>query len=204
MTDYHFIYRQFISGRMGAFYKAFYPQLLLYAAGILGDRLAFMAEDCVQNAVLTTYLHRDELEEMEKWRGWLIKSVRNNALMQLRGEEQKLKYERHGLLSEDEAEDIHLATIEQEVYSELFSAIETLPEKYRQIFDLCFSNGLKNMEVAELLNIAEITVKKRKAKMIAILREKLGKNIDEAYILLLLHTSLCTSTSFHLLHSPLS
>lgn len=200
MTDYHNIYRQFISGRMGAFYKTFYSQLLLYAAGILGERLSFMAEDCVQNAVLTTYLHRDELEDMEKWRGWLIKSVRNNALMQLRGEEQRLRYERHGLMSQDEAEDIYLATIEQEVYTELFAAIESLPEKYRQIFDLCFSSGMKNIEVAELLNIAEITVKKRKAKMIALLREKLGKNIDEAYLLLILHTC----TSFHFLYPPLS
>lgn len=189
MTDYHFIYRQFISGRMGSFYKTFYSQLLLYAAGILGDRLSFMAEDCVQNAVLNTYLRRNELEDMEKWRAWLITAVRNNALMQLRGEEQRLKYEQHGLLSQDEAEDTHLATIEQEVYVELFTAIDTLPEKYRQIFDLCFSGGMKNAEVAELLNIAEITVKKRKAKMIALLREKLGKNIDEAYLLLIVHTS---------------
>ncbi len=184
---------------MGVFYKTFYSQLMLYAAGIFGDRLSFMAEDCVQNAVLATYLHRSDLEDMDKWRAWLITSVRNNALMQLRGEQQKQKYERHGMISQDEAEDLHLASIEQEVYLELFSAIESLPEKYRQIFDLCYSNGLKTAEVAEILNIAEITVKKRKAKMIALLRRKLGKNIDEAYLLLLLHTSL----SFQLLGTGL-
>ncbi len=43
--------------------------------------------------------------------------------------------------------------------------------------------GLRNAEIAERLGVAEITVKKRKARMLAMLRERLG---PEAYLLLIL------------------
>lgn len=67
----------------------------------------------------------------------------------------------------------------------LYAAIEELPEEYRQIFDLSFEQGLRNPEVAKLLDVAEITVKKRKARMIDLLRKRLGKSSDEIIALLI-------------------
>lgn len=186
MADYHFTYRQFMLGKMAPFYETFYARLIMYATRILGERLAYVAEDCVQSAVLSTYLHKNEMDDMDKWRACLLTAVRNNALMQLRRDELRKKYENHGMLSQNEAEDVRLAMIEQDVYTELFAAIDTLPEKYRQIFELCYARGLKNADVAEILNVAEITVKKRKAKMIELLREKLGPDIDGAYLFILM------------------
>lgn len=186
MTELNDIFRQFKAGRMRPFYSACYPRLLLYATRILGPRLSFMAEDCVQAAVLNTYIRRRDIGDMQKWRAWLLTAVRNNALMQLRGDEQKRKYEEYGMLSMDETEDVSLAMIEQDVYTQLFNAVDSLPEKYREIFFLNFRDGLKLAEIAERLNVAEITVKKRKAKLIELLRERLGSNIDEAYIFILL------------------
>ena len=49
--------------------------------------------------------------------------------------------------------------IEQEVYVALFSVVRSLPEKYRSVFELSFEQGLRNVEVASMLNVAEITVK---------------------------------------------
>lgn len=188
MVDFTSIYHHFKNGRMRPFYSAMYPRLLLYASRILGERLSYMAEDCVQTAVMNTYLRRNDIDDAQKWRAWLLTAIRNNALMQLRGDEYRRQYENSTMLSENETEDVNLAIIEQEVYSRLFSAVDALPEKYKEIFRMNFEEGMKLSEIAETLNVAEITVKKRKAKLIELLRKKLGENIDEAYIILLLST----------------
>ncbi len=187
MTDYEFIYRQFMMGRMEPFYKSLYRRLLLYSVNILGDRLSFLAEDCVQNAVMSIYMRRSEINSMDQWRGWLITAIRNNSLMQIRLEEKRHKYEEYSAFTQEKAEEMLFARIEQDVYTQLFSAIDALPEKYRELFELCFTKGLKTAEVAQMLDIAEITVKKRKAKMLALIRERLTNNIDDAMLLLLLN-----------------
>lgn len=185
VADYQHIFASFLAGRMTPFYAVIYPRLLSYASRILGPTLAYMAEDCVQEAVMNTYMRRDELTDVNMWRGWLLTAVRNNALMMLRKEDLGRRYAEYGMLSADEAEDVSLAMIEQDVYVRLFAAVRQLPEKYRSIFELSFEQGLKNGDVAALLNVAEITVKKRKAKLIDLLRERLGGNIDEYYVLLI-------------------
>ena len=51
-----------------------------------------------------------------------------------------------------------------------------LYEKYQQVFDLSFEQGLKNEEAAQLLNISINGFNKRKAKMISLLRDKFKEN----------------------------
>lgn len=177
--DYKHIHEHFITGSMQPLYSGLYPRLLSYAMRILGPQLSYLAEDCVQDAIMNTYIRRDELEDMNKWRGWLLISIRNNALMAMRKEELSQRYAEYGMLSNNVEEDLSLAIIEQETYSALFAIIDSLPEKYRELFELSFEQGLKNAEVAKLLRVAEVTVKKRKAKMIDIIKARLGKGVDE-------------------------
>lgn len=60
----------------------------------------------------------------------------------------------------------------------IYGAIEELPAEYRTLLRMSFEEGLKNAEIAQRLGVAEITVKKRKAKMLEMLRDKLGGNVD--------------------------
>lgn len=170
---------------MQPLYSELYSRLLRYAMRLLGPQLSYLAEDCVQEAILNTYIRRKELSGMDQWRGWLLTSIRNNALMAMRKEEQNQRYAQHGMLSENVEEDLSLAIIEQETYTALFSIIRSLPEKYRRLFELSFEQGLKNSEVAKLLSVAEITVKKRKAKMIDLIKMKFGHHIDESTLTLI-------------------
>ena len=64
--------------------------------------------------------------------------------------------------------------------------MDALPEMYRELFRLSFEQGLKNAEIAELLCVSEITVKKRKARMLEKIRRLLGRDIDNYMMLLLL------------------
>ena len=52
---------------------------------------------------------------------------------------------------------------------------------------MSYREGLKNAEIAARLGIAEITVKKKKAKILALLSSRMG-DISPAIVLLLLET----------------
>ena len=86
-----------------------------------------------------------------------------------------------------------LDIVEQETVDIIYTAVQSLPEIYRQIFELSFEQALRNSEVAEQLAIAEITVKKRKARLLELLRQRLGRSISEEYILMLLSMQLADS-----------
>ena len=72
----------------------------------------------------------------------------------------------------------------------LYDAIESLPQKDRAILRMSFVEGLRNADIAKRLDIAEITVKKHKARIMAMLRDKLQLPPPYATVLIikLLHT----------------
>lgn len=185
MIDYNSLYHAFANGKMAPFYDKMYPGLLLFAANTLGDRLSWLAEDCVQDAVMNTYLNLDRLHDTEHWRYYLIQCIRNRALNIIRHENVTDAYHNSAEKPEEVERDISYAMIRQETLDMLYSAIDSLPDIYRQIFDLSFEQGLKNAEIAAMLDVAEITVKKRKARLIDLLRERLGKSSDEIIAILI-------------------
>lgn len=182
---------------MVPFYSVMYPGLLTFASRLLGESLAFMAEDCVQDAVMSTYEHRDELEDAVHWRWYMMRCVRHKALNLLRhkGVADVYASALAGDDGDEEADDrverdISYALIRQETLDTLFAAIDRLPQQYREIFELNFEQGLKNQEIARLLDVAEITVKKRKARMLELLRAWLGPEAD-TLILVYMASSQC-------------
>lgn len=215
MIDYDSIFHEFAVGNMMPFYRNVYPGLLTYAARFLGQSLAFMAEDCVQDTVLSAYEHCDDMEDTVHWRMFLLQGIRRRASNMVRHKDVADGYVssvNDGLFGDDlnVVNDYSLELIHQELFDSLFAAIERLPEKYRQIFHLNFEQGLKNQEIAELLDVAEITVKKRKAKMIELLRRHLGTNADSILLLYILTAPLLTDTQseritpLHPIHNQLA
>lgn len=189
MLDYESIYAGFMSGRMLPFYRMVYPGLLTFASRLLGPSLAFMAEDCVQDAVLSTYEHRDELAGADHWRWYMLQCVRRRVSNLLRHKEVADNYATAVNGKEDDSKvehDFSYELMRQETLDSLFAAFDRLPEQYKEIFRLNFEEGLKNQEIARLLDVAEITVKKRKARMFELLRSYLGDDTDALLLLLLL------------------
>jgi len=189
MIDYGAIFETFKSGRLNDFYNHMYAGLLLYAARTLGEEQAYLAEDCVQDAVMNTYLHRKEFSDSHHWRSYLVTCVRNRALKVLRSDNARRNYMENSDTDAVERE-LTYAMIRQETFDSLNAAIQTLPAEYREIVELSFVEGLKNSEIAALLNVAEITVKKRKARLLTLLRSKLGEasGDDIALYLCLIYT----------------
>lgn len=184
MIDYTGIYEDFVRGEMTRFYELMYPGLLLYAAKMLGDDLAYLAEDCVQDSVMSTYLNANSLENADHWRRYLLNTIHNKALKQLRHRSVRDAYSSQ---ANDEGADVtepdvSHALIRQETLDTLYAAIEELPPMYREVFEMSFEQGLKNADIAAMLDVAEITVKKRKERLITLLRRKLGGMSEEELI----------------------
>lgn len=72
----------------------------------------------------------------------------------------------------------------------LYNAIRSLPEEYRELLRMSFEDGLKNSEIAALLGVSEITVKKRKARMLEMLRDAIGGKLDIVTISLILSSQI--------------
>ena len=174
-----------MSGDAGGFYDLMYPELLVYAHSLLGEDLAFMAEDCVQDAVVNSFIHREELDTPEHWHAYLVTCIRNKAVGYLRKSHSQRNY-LETAEQEPALRDFSLDMIEQETLTRLYAAIKSLPEKYQEIFRLSFEEGMKSPEIAELLHTTESNIRHRRLKFIQMLREKLGGHIDDATLIALL------------------
>lgn len=176
------VYEEFLKGEIDAFYRHRYSAMVLYASRQLGDDMAFLAEDCVQEAIFKTYKQRKTFVSPSALKAYLYACIHNNAISHLRKQQAKDNYTAE---SDDEAV-FERGLIEQETIELLFDAIGRLSERYRRIFELSFERGMKNAEVAAILGVSESAVKKQKYALISTLREDLLKHTDSDFVVFLL------------------
>ena len=164
------IYKDFKAGRIDSLYAEGFASLKAFAARYLTDSYSMMAEDCVQDAIVNAYQTRHTFTSPMQMKAFLYTCVRNACISILRKVNSQLNY-----LSEQDDEyeqELSAAIIEQETLDRLHAAIRELPEKYRQIFDLSYEQGLRHAEVARILGITIDGVQKRRARIISLLRDK--------------------------------
>lgn len=171
---------------MTPFYDRYYPGLLMYARRILGNELEWLAEDYVQDAVLDTFQKRHTFADASQWQAHILACIRNRAISALRQLSARRNYEEASDNTGMYEAEFTRALIENETLDALYAAIRSLPSEYQTILRLSFEEGLKNAEIAARLGVAEITVKKRKARMLEMLRDALGGRIDSVTIALIL------------------
>lgn len=189
MHDYNRIFTLFVAGEVDEFYHTFYPGLIAYACRELGDNLAYLAEDCVQDAVLQSFNKRHDFATSMAWYAYILKCIAHAAVHHHRKNDSHATY-LESLSREQPEKSFEADALEQETLDRLYAAIESLPEEYQRILWMSYREGLKNAEIAARLGIAEITVKKKKAKILALLSSRIG-DISPAIVLLLLETSPC-------------
>ena len=165
------LFKSFQKGNLEPLYKEVYPRMILYTARILGKEYAFLAEDCVQDAIFQTYRKRHDIQTASAFLTFLYSCAYNAAISILRKQSARNNY--LSSLHIENEEDFTHTLIAQEMLDLLYRAIDNLPPKYQMLFNLSFEQGLKNAEVAQLLQVSESAVKKQKAQFIRLLRKKL-------------------------------
>lgn len=174
-------YRQFCNGNLDAFYREAYPSLLSMANRMLSPYYSYMAEDCVQEAVCSAWRNRENFISPSNLKSYLFACVHNEAVNILRKNTHKQKYhQEQNVLRIDLGVDEQYLI--QEALDTLYEIIDSLPEEYRKIFELSYVKGLKNEEIARELNLSLSGTKKRKARFLELLREKLSKHTGDTLL----------------------
>ncbi len=126
------------------------------------------SEDVVQEAFGLLWEKLSAGEKVVNQKGYLYSTVKNRSLDILR---------KRGSVSEaisldGSVDDIEEPTVEDaEVEARLWTAIDTLPEKCREIFLMSKRDGLKQEEIASELGISLQTVKNQVSKALKILKD---------------------------------
>lgn len=158
-------------------YNRFYQALVMYAYNYIGDMA--LAEDFVQDTFSAIWEGRMQFSNISTLRIYLYNAVRNHVIDHQRHQKVHNKYiSRQMSVGEMDAENSY---VKEEVYNQLFAAIDQLPDRQRAIL-LHTMERRKVKEIAELLDISANTVKKQKQRALETLREIL----TDAQMLLLL------------------
>ena len=152
-----------------------YAHLVRMAESVVRERA--LAEEIAQDVMLEVWRRRETLEVEQSFRAYLLRSTRNRALNHVR--HQRI-VTREATIAAAAAESARAQSAEDEMMgSELERAvrraIEELPERTREVFQLSRERGLKYSEIATVLEISVKTVEKRMGQALAELRDRLAQ-----------------------------
>lgn len=149
-----------------------YPSLCLFANKYLNNKAE--AEDIAQESFVELWKQKSKFETVSHIKSFLYLSIKNKCINALKHNKVKNKY--IGSLSLDHVSFFEEQVIKTEVIHEINKAVNNLSKQRKEIILLAMQ-GLKNVEIAEELDISINTVKLQKKIAYKLLREKLGKTV---------------------------
>ena len=152
-------------------FRTHYAQLVSVAEGMLGDRGA--AEEIAQEVMLELWKRRGTLA-LESLRAYLIRATRNRALNQIRHDKVTREAEPYAAGESSAPASAEADLADQEIESAVKAAMQTLPDRCREVFELSRVHGLKYSEIARTLDISVKTVEAQMGKALRTLREQLA------------------------------
>lgn len=124
--------------------------------------------------MLELWKRRETLADDSSPQAYLFQSTRNRSLNHIRHERVAKEAEPYATRSEIIESKAHSRMVEEEMRVAMRRAVDSLPERCREIFELSRTNGLKYLEIAALLGISVKTVEAQMGKALRVLREELS------------------------------
>lgn len=150
-------------------FERYFTSLTLYATKILNDQEA--ATDVVQNLFVQLYEERENLK-IQNVKSFLFQATQNRCLNELKHKKIEHIYSEHTLNTSTEENNETEELIEAaETEARIAEAISQLPDQCRRIFEMSRIEGLKNDEIATMLNLSKRTVETQISKALKNLRE---------------------------------
>lgn len=170
-------------------YKEFQPKILRYLTRLTGP---YDAEDLCQEVFIKLERGLENFRGESKLSTWIYRIATNTAIDRMRSPSFKYIVNENTLsptIQQDdvdredkdpftgqEAESTDQQYVRKEMNSCIRNFIENLPDNYKTVVVLSELEGLKNIEIAEILNLTLETVKIRLHRARAQLRKKLESN----------------------------
>lgn len=166
--------QQLADGQASAFttiYNQYYPELYFLSRHLIGDE----APDVVADVFIRLWTQRKLFESRPHLLGYLHVMTRNACFDHLKKQHRDVLQLQELLhISEQEHEDRYFHEIvEARVFTRIREEINELPPHMREVFKLAYIDGLKNAEIASLLQMKDAAVRVRKAEALKILRSSL-------------------------------
>lgn len=131
------------------------------------------AEDVVQQAFMRIWETRSEIDVEKPLRGLLFRIGITRSLNALRDASRRPSADMY-VLGQAPTPDSGDASVHADLRAALARAVQTLPERRRQVFELCFSDGLTHREAAEVLGISPKTVEHQMGHALKSIRASLA------------------------------
>ena len=152
-------------------FKYNYRPLCLYALHYIQN--VDLAEDIVQDSYASLWEKLQEGDHVLNLKSYLYMMVRNRCLDHLRKKglptESLKPYDTYGIIDDDDAQE------RSQTEARLWTAIDSLPEKCREVFIMSKRDGLKYEEIAEELGLSVNTVRNQISKALKVLKEGVHK-----------------------------
>ncbi len=148
-------------------YRFFAPKL--FAVSLKYSRNYQEAEDNLHEAFIIIFKKVDQFNHKGSFEGWLKRIVINTALQTYR---QQNMFQ---IIDEEAIEEREQVQVSEEDLSldDLLNLIQTLPDRYRMVFNLYVLDGYSHQEITEQLNISEGTSKSNLSRARKLLKKKL-------------------------------
>jgi RNA polymerase sigma factor (sigma-70 family) len=121
-------------------------------------------DDVLQDICVRVISKIDTLREPERFRPWLAVLARRQALRHRQQKARRpgsLKEETAELQCDDKAEQLFEKVEQKEQCRLILETVQSLPEKYRQVFMLAYAGDLTHGNIAEILDVPITTVQIR-------------------------------------------
>lgn len=139
---------------------------MVYRLAVLNTGSRFEADDIFQEVFMKLFRYRQSIQSEEHLKAWLIRVTVNQCKTAATSAWSKRK------VSLDVVAELAEESTEQE-YPEVYEAVRTLPEKYRQTIHLFYYEELSVKEISRILGQNEATVKTHLARGRKLLADRL-------------------------------
>lgn len=164
-------------------FKTHFNSLCLFARKYIRD--TDVCKEIVHNVFVNIWEKRSTIDLGKNVKSYLFAAVYSRCMNYIRDQK---KFDGNAsehieVLNKIDDHDIEEKMAETELENRINGAIQTLPEKCREVFQLNRIEGLKYREIAEKLGISIKTVENQVSKALKVLRENLS---DYAKVLIII------------------
>ncbi|MFY9153044.1 MAG: RNA polymerase sigma-70 factor [Prolixibacteraceae bacterium] len=158
-------------------FRKYHKRLILYSLKFVeseGDAL-----DIVQNVFVVVWENRKYTLDDDHIQAYLFQSVRNSCINYLKHKRVIRKFEAEAAVQLKEMEAMHYQSgekslIETENLKQIYLAIDSLSDIYKEVIELSRFEGMKNHEIAQKLNLPLRTVETRIFRALSVLKSKIS------------------------------
>ena len=154
-------------------FRLYYQALCNYACTLLKD--PDEAEEAVQQVFVAIWNKREQISINTTLQAYLYRAVNNASLNRIRHEKVRNQHRDHVMASESPVVE-HTAqqVISRELTREIGKAVQSLPDKCRETFEMSRYEGLSYPEIAERQGVTVKAVEKQMGKALRLLRLSLA------------------------------